>query len=83
MQELPAKLGTPLAVGSCYVLSMCYQVAPYYLDRGADLGQHIWGLNKYMTNGVGKLSYLFPLTPLQDLFLHLPAGSGTKWLHFT
>ena len=56
MQESPAKLGTPLVVGSCYVSSMCYQVAPCCLDRGADLGQHIWGLVKYMEDDVGKLS---------------------------
>ena len=83
MQELPAKLGTPLAVGSCYVSSLCFQVAPCCLDQGADLGQHIWGLDKYMTDGVGKLLELFPLTLLQDLFLLLPPGLGTKWLHFT
>ena len=50
---------------------------------GVDLGQHVWGLDKYMIDGIGKLSDLFPLTLLQDLFLHLPAGSETKWLHFT
>ena len=44
VQESPAKLGTLLAVGSCYVSSVCYQLAPCCLDQGADLGQHIWVL---------------------------------------
>ena len=35
---LPAKLGTPLMVGSCYVSSVCYQAAPCYSNQGADLG---------------------------------------------
>ena len=52
-------------------------------DQGADLGQHVWGLDIHMTDDIGKLSGLFSLTLLQNLFLHLPAGSGTKWLHFT
>jgi hypothetical protein len=81
VQELPAKLGTPLAVGSCYVLSVCYQVALCCLDQGADLGQHVWGLDTHMPDDVGKLSDLFSLTLLQDLFLHLPAYLGSKWLH--
>ena len=83
MQESPAKMGTPLVFGFCYVSSLCFQVAPCCSDQGADLGQHVWGLDKYMTDGDGKHLDLFPLTLLQDLFLHLPAGSGTKWLHFT
>ena len=83
MQESPAKLGTPLAFGFWYVSSLCFEVAPCYSDQVADLGQHIWGIDKYMIDGVGKLLDLFPLTLLQDLFLHLLAGSGTKWLHFT
>ena len=36
-----------------------------------------------MPDDVGKISNLFSLTLLQDLFLHPPVGSGTKWLHFT
>ena len=83
MQESPAKLGTPLAVRSCYVSSVCYQLAPCCSDQGAFLGQHVWGLDTHMTDDIGKLLGLFSLTLLQDLFLHLPAGSGTKWLHFT
>ena len=56
MQASPAKLGTPLVVGSCYVSSVCYQVAPCCSDQGADLGQHVRGLVKYMADDVGKLS---------------------------
>ena len=83
MQESPAKLGTPLVVGSCYVSSMCYQLAPCCSNQGADLGQHVWGLDTHMIDDIGKLLGLFSLTLLQDLFLHLLVGSGTKWLHFT
>ena len=83
MQASPAKLGTPLVVESCYVSSVCYQVAPCCSDQGADLGQHNLGLDTNMLDDVGKLFDLFSLTLLQGLFLHLPAGSGTKWLHFT
>ena len=64
MQEPLAKLGTPLAFGFCYVSSLCFQVAPCYSDQGANLGQHIWGLDKYMIDGFGKLLDLFPLTLL-------------------
>ena len=39
----PAKLGTPLEVGSCYVSSVCYQLTPCYSDQGADPGWHIRG----------------------------------------
>jgi hypothetical protein len=59
VQASPAKLGTPLVVGFCYVLLMCYQVAPCCSDQGADLGQHVRGLDKYMTDVVGKLSLKF------------------------
>jgi hypothetical protein len=83
MQASLAKLGTSLVIRSCYVSSVCYEVAPCCSDQGADLGQHVWGLDTYMLDDVGKLSNLFSLTLLQDLFLHLPAGSRTKWLHFT
>ena len=68
VQGPPAKLGTHLVVGSCYVSSVCYQVAPYCSDQGADLGQHIWGLDTRMSDDVGKLSGFFSLTLLQDLF---------------
>ena len=64
VQELSAKLGTPLAFGFCYVSSMCFQVASCCSYQGADLGQHVWDLDKYMTDGVGKLSDLFSLTLL-------------------
>ena len=47
------------------------------------LGSTSGGLDMHMTDDIGKLSGLFSLTLLQDLFLHLPAGSRTKWLHFT
>ena len=50
-----AKLRTPLVVRSYYVSSVCYQVAPCCSDRGADLGQHVWSLVKYMADDVGKL----------------------------
>ena len=83
MQESPAKLRTPLAFGFCYISSLGFQVVPCCSDQGADLEQHVWGLDKYMTYDVSELSDLFPLTLLQDLFLHLLVGSGTKWPHFT
>ena len=76
MQTSPAKLGTSLVVGSCYVSSVCYQVAPCRLDQGADLGQHVRGLDKYMADDVGKLSLNF-LDPATGCFLHFSAGSGT------
>jgi hypothetical protein len=59
VQELPAKLGTFFVVGFCYVSSVCYQVAPCCSDQGADLGQHVRGLDKYMIDDVGKLSLKF------------------------
>ena len=77
-----AKLRTPLVVGSCYVSSVCYQAAPYCLDQGADFGQHVWGLDTRMSDDVGKLSDFF-FDPAIRFILHLPAGSGTKWAHFT
>jgi len=60
MQASPAKLEVPLVVESCYVSLVCYQVAPCYSDQGADLGQHIRGLMKYMADDVGKLSLKIP-----------------------
>ena len=64
VQESPAKLGTPLVFGFCYVSSLCFQAAPCFLDQVADLGQHVWGLDKYMIDGIGKLLDLFSLTLL-------------------
>ena len=67
MQESPAKLGTSLAFGFCYVLSLCFQVAPCCSDQGADLRQYFWGLDKYMTDDVGKLLdlvFFYPTTRL-------------------
>ena len=59
MQELPPKLGTSLVVEFCYVSLVCYQVAPYCSDQGANLGQHVRGLDKYTADDVGKLSFKF------------------------
>ena len=78
VQELPAVLGILLAVGSCYVSSVCYQVAPYCLDQGADLEQHIWGLDTHMTDDVGKLSSLNSLTLLQDIFKIFQQARGLR-----
>jgi len=44
VQVSSAKLETPLVVGSFYVSSVCYQVAPCCSDQGANLGQHVWVL---------------------------------------
>ena len=76
MQESLAKLGTPLAVRSCYVLSVCYQAAPCYSDQGADLGQHVWGLDTHMSDDVDKLSDFFSLTLLQDSFFIFQQAQG-------
>ena len=48
---------------------MCYQVAPCCSDQGADLGQHIWGLDTRMSDDVDKISDFFFLTLLQDSFI--------------
>jgi hypothetical protein len=80
VQESPTKLGTPLVVGFCYFSSVCYQVAPCCSNQGADLEQHIWGLDKYMTNNVGKLSSNF-FDPAIRFFLNLSAVSGTTCVH--
>ena len=74
-------LGAPLVVGSCYVSSVCYQAAPCCSDQGADLRQDVWGLDMRMSDDVGKFSDFFD--PATRFILHLPAGSGTKWAHFT
>ena len=70
-------------VGSCYASSVCYQAAPCCLDQGADLGQHVWGLGTHMLDDVSKLLDFFFFDPATRFILHLPAGSGTKWAHFT
>ena len=64
MQESPAKLGTPLVVGFCYVSSIdspagllcfadaacyvCYQDVPCCPDQGADPRWHVRSLDKYI-----------------------------------
>ena len=63
-------------VGSCYVSSVCYQVAPCYSDQGADLGQHIWGLDTCMSDDAGKLLDFFFLTLLQDSFFIFQQARG-------
>jgi hypothetical protein len=80
VQELPAKLEIPLVVGFCYVSSVCYQVAPYCSNQGADLGQHVWGLDKYMADDVGKLSLKFS-DPATRFLLNLLAVSWTTSMH--
>ena len=45
--------------GFCYVSSVFYQVSLCYLDQGADLEYHVRGLDKYMSDDVGKLSLKF------------------------
>ena len=64
-------LGAPLVVGYYYVSLVCYQAAPCYLDQGADLGQHVWGLDTCMLDDVSKLLDFFSLTLLQDSFFIL------------
>jgi hypothetical protein len=59
VQASPAKLRTPLVIGSCYISLVRYQVAPCCLDQGADLGQHVRGLDKYIADDAGKLSRFF------------------------
>ena len=76
VQASLAKLSTPLVVGSCYVSSVCYQAAPCYSDQGADLGQHVWGLDTRMSDDVGKLSDFFSLTLLQDSFFIFQQARG-------
>ena len=64
VQESSAKLGTLLVIGSYYVSSVCYQLSSCCSDQGADLGQHVWGLDTHMIDDIGKLSGLFSLTLL-------------------
>ena len=61
-------------VGSCYTSSVCYQAAPSSSDQGADLGQHIWGLDTRMLDDVGKLLDFFFFDPTTRFILHLPVG---------
>ena len=62
-------------VGSCYVSSVCYQAAPCCSYQGADLGQHIWGLDTRMSDDAGKLLDFF-LTLLQDSFFIFQQARG-------
>jgi hypothetical protein len=70
VQESPAMLGTLLVVRFCYVSSLCYQVAPCCSDQGVDLGQHVWALDKYMADDVGKLS-LKILSPCYKIYFFI------------
>ena len=72
VQESPAKLGTPLVVGFCYVsfvdsptslllfadtaCYVCYQGVPCFLDQDADRGRHVGGLDKYIYHSNPVLS---------------------------
>jgi hypothetical protein len=69
VQASPAMQGIPLVVGFCYVSSVCYQVAPCCSDQGADLGQHVRGLDKYMADDVGNLSLKFFDHATRSIFL--------------
>ena len=53
----------------------CYQAAPCCSDQGANLGQHVWGLDTRMSDDVGKLLD-FSLTLLQDLFFIFQQARG-------
>ena len=55
---------------------MCVEAAPCYSDQGADLGQHVWGLDTRMLDGVDKLLDLFSLTLLQDSFVIFQQARG-------
>ena len=55
---------------------MCYQATPCYLDLGADLGRHIWGLDTRMLDDIGKLLDFFSLTLLQDSFFIFQQARG-------
>ena len=70
--------GTALLLGSCYVSSVCYQAAPCCSDQGADLGQHVWGLDTRMSDDDGKLSDFFSLTLLQDSFFIFQQARGLR-----
>ena len=81
--DIAGYAGDSSVLGSCYVSSVCYQAAPCCSDQGADLVQRVWGLDTGMSDDVDKLSDLFFFDPATRFILHLPAGSGTKWAHFT
>ena len=70
-------------LGSCYVSSVYYQAVPCCSDQGADLGQLVWGLDMRMSDDVSKLLDFFFFDLAIRFILHLLAGSGTKWAHFT
>ena len=46
------------------------------MDQGADLGQHVWGLDTRMSDDVDKLSNFFSLTMLQDSFFIFQQARG-------
>ena len=80
MQGASAKLGTPLVVEllhPCFapIKLVYYQVAPCCLVQGADLGQCIGGIDKYISD-------LFSLTLLQDTSSSSRLGDyvGTRYL---
>ena len=80
VQALPAKLKTLLVVKFCYISLVCYHTAPCYSDQGADLRQHVRGLDKYMADDVGNLSLKF--FDLASIFLlNLLAVSGPTCAH--
>ena len=81
--DIAGYTGDSSVLGSCYVSLVCYQAAPCCSDQGADLGQHVWGLDTRMSNDVGKLLDFFFFDPATRFIPHLPAGSGIKWAHFT
>jgi hypothetical protein len=53
--------------------SVCYQVASCCSDQVADLGQHVEALEKHTVGIVLDLATSF--------LRHLPASSGTTWIH--
>jgi len=80
VQASSAKLGTSLVIESCYVSSVCYQVASYRSDQGADLRPHVRDLDKYMTDDIDKLSLNF-FDPATRFLLNLLTVSGTTCVH--
>ena len=78
--------GTPrCSLGGRILLCLIsvYQATPCCLDQGADLGQHIWGLDTRMSDDVSKLLDFFSFDLATRFILHLLVGSGTKWAYFT
>ena len=80
MQELPAKARDSLGGRVLLRLIGVLSAAPCCSDQGADLGQHVWGLVKYMADDVGKLS-LKIFDRATRYLQNLPAGSGTTCVH--